>query len=131
MSPNTKIAVDASVVIPWLNGVDHPEVAALKLALERNDAALPPVILTEVLSDPAQGAAIAEALDGFAILSLEDGFWRRAGQLRAKLLAAGRKAKLADTLVAQTCIDADVPLLTRDRDFEAFVKLGGLKLHKK
>ena len=131
MSPHAKIAVDASVVIPWLNGAEHPEVAALKLALERNDAALPPVVLTEVLSDPSEGAAIAAALDGFTILSLEDGFWSRAGQLRAKLLAAGRKAKLGDALIAQACIDAGVPLLTRDRDFETFAKLGGLKLARK
>lgn len=125
------IAVDASVIIPWLNGDDHPEVAALRLALERNDAALPPVVLTEVLSDPKEGAAVLAALDGFTILPLDDGFWTRAGQLRAKLLAAGRKAKLGDALVAQACIDAGVPLLTRDRDFDAMVKLCGLKLHRK
>ena len=124
------IAVDASVVIPWLNGQRHPEVTALEKALASSEAALPPVVVTEILSDPTAGVGLAQALDGFSMLAVQDGYWTRAGALRAKLLAAGRKAKLGDTLAAQACIDAGVPLLTRDKDFEAFAKLGGLKLQK-
>jgi len=41
---------------------------------------------------------------------------------------SGRKASLGDALIAQACIDSDVPLLTRGADFAAFAKLGGLKL---
>lgn len=123
------IAVDASVVIPWLAGATHPECEALSEALARTEAALPPAIVAEVLSDPTAGADIAKIIDGFALLPMLDGYWKRAGLLRAAALAAGRKAKFADTLVAQSCIDADVPLLTRDKDFAVFAKLGGLRLH--
>jgi len=35
---------------------------------------------------------------------------------------------LADTLIAQSCIDHDVRLVTRDDDFRHFVRLGGLRL---
>jgi predicted nucleic acid-binding protein len=35
---------------------------------------------------------------------------------------------LGDALVAQSCIDEGVPLLTRDRDFRAFAKAAGLDL---
>jgi predicted nucleic acid-binding protein len=35
---------------------------------------------------------------------------------------------LGDALVAQSCIDEDVPLLTRDRDFRAFAQAAGLNL---
>jgi len=31
---------------------------------------------------------------------------------------------LADTLIAQICIDHDVPLITRDKDFRHFAKHG-------
>jgi predicted nucleic acid-binding protein len=45
-------------------------------------------------------------------------------QLRAKEL----KAKLAVTLIAQLCIDHEMPLITRDRDFSHFQNFCGLKL---
>jgi predicted nucleic acid-binding protein len=43
-------------------------------------------------------------------------------------LKRGRKAKLADTLIAQSCIDHQTTLVSRDQDFEIFKKLAGLKL---
>jgi predicted nucleic acid-binding protein len=46
----------------------------------------------------------------------------------AKLRAKELKAKLADTLIAQLCIDHEVPLITRDRDISHFQKFCGLKL---
>jgi predicted nucleic acid-binding protein len=33
-------------------------------------------------------------------------------------------ALASDTLIAQTCIDHDVPLITRDQDFRHFVSAG-------
>jgi predicted nucleic acid-binding protein len=36
--------------------------------------------------------------------------------------------RLADTLIAQSCIDHHVPLITRDVDFRHFAKLGMLVL---
>ena len=58
------------------------------------------------------------------MLELHAGFWERAGRLRARTLGAGHKAKLADTLIAQCCLDHDVPLVTRDPDFKHFVQAG-------
>jgi predicted nucleic acid-binding protein len=40
----------------------------------------------------------------------------------------GIRAKTADALIAQSCIDHDVALITRDRDFRHFVRHCGLKL---
>jgi len=54
--------------------------------------------------------------------------WQRAGALRAKVLAKRRRARLGDALIAQSCIDGGIPLLTRDRDFRAFTEAAGLKL---
>ena len=88
---------------------------------------LAPATVTELLSDP-KGRATDGIITEFILLPITDGYWERAGLLRAKVLKAGRKAALGDALIAQACIDADVPLLTRDADFAAYVKLGGLKL---
>jgi predicted nucleic acid-binding protein len=41
----------------------------------------------------------------------------RAGAARARLIAKGRRARLADALIARSCVDHDVPLVTNDADF--------------
>jgi predicted nucleic acid-binding protein len=38
------------------------------------------------------------------------------------------RARLADTLIAQSCIDHGVRLVTRDADFRHFARIGGLRL---
>lgn len=62
------------------------------------------------------------------LLDISPGYWARAGKLRAMLRKRGYPSKLVDTLIAQCCIDHDVPLLTRDRDFRPFARFGGLVL---
>jgi hypothetical protein len=62
------------------------------------------------------------------MLELASGYWHRAGALRAKVLATRRKARLGDALIAQTCIDQSIPLITRDRDFRAFAVAAKLNL---
>jgi predicted nucleic acid-binding protein len=61
-------------------------------------------------------------------LEILDGYWVRAGELRARLLRRGLKARLADTLIAQSCLDHQVALLTRDRAFRNFATHAGLNL---
>jgi hypothetical protein len=62
------------------------------------------------------------------MIEIEAGYWQRAGALRAKVLAKRRKARLGDALIAQSCIDRGVPLLTRDRDFRSFAQSADLNL---
>ena len=63
-----------------------------------------------------------------SLIEVRPGYWRRAGELRAKVLAKRRKARLGDALIAQSCIDHGIALLTRDRDFRAFAGAAGLDL---
>jgi predicted nucleic acid-binding protein len=44
------------------------------------------------------------------------------------VLAKRRKARLGDALIAQSCIDQGIALLTRDRDFKSFAEAAGLDL---
>ena len=62
------------------------------------------------------------------MLDLTDGFWARAGRNRALLLAEGSSVALADTLIAQYCIDSGVALVARDRDYRHFVEHCGLQM---
>jgi predicted nucleic acid-binding protein len=72
--------------------------------------------------------AVADLIFQLPVLELSPEFWVRAGRLRAKLLAHRQRARLADTLIAQSCVDYDVRLVTRDDDFRHFARLGGLRL---
>ena len=40
----------------------------------------------------------------------------------------GAKHARGDALIAQSCIDHGIPLITRDRDFRAFAEAAGLDL---
>lgn len=85
-----------------------------------------PAVLAEVLSDPKLPHEISRSLLDLPLIAIEPGYWQRAGELRAKVLAKKRKARLGDALIAQACIDRGIPLLTRDRDFRAFADAAGL-----
>jgi predicted nucleic acid-binding protein len=87
-----------------------------------------PVVLTELLSDPKLPSSVAETLSEVPSMDISSGYWQRAGGLRAKVLAKRRKARLGDALIAQSCIDGGVSLLTRDRDFRAFAEAASLNL---
>ncbi|PYM49448.1 MAG: hypothetical protein DME14_08505 [Candidatus Rokuibacteriota bacterium] len=122
------IAIDTSSFVAYLSGAAGPDVDAVGLALEHAQAALPPVVLTELLSDPKVSEPVKGLFMQLPMLEVADGFWQRAGLLRARLLARGRRARLADTLIAQACLDHDLPLVTRDSDFRHFVELAGVRL---
>jgi predicted nucleic acid-binding protein len=122
------IALDSSSLIAYLGGAEGRDVDLVDRLLADRQACLPPVVLTELLSDPKLPRSVVEHLLQLPVLTVSDGYWQRAGQLRAKTLSKRRKAKLADTLIAQSCLDHDVPLVTRDADFQAFRGAGGLKL---
>ena len=122
------IAADTSTWIAFLEGDNGNDVQLLDRALEERQVLMVPVVLTELLSDPKLPASLATTLSDVPMIEIEAGFWQRAGALRAKVLSKRRKARLGDALIAQSCIDRDVPLLTRDRDFRAFVDTAGLDI---
>lgn len=122
------IAVDTSSLVAYLAGGAGPDVKAVDLALNDGQACLPPVVLTELLSDPKLPNEVATILRQIPLLQISEGYWDRAGQLRSKVISHKRRARLADSLIAQTCLDHDLALITRDLDFRAFAAFGGLKL---
>lgn len=122
------IAADTSSVVAYLAGEAGADIEAVDLALGHGHLVLPCVALTELLSAPQLPVALSRILRDVPRLDPPEGFWERAGALRRKVLGRGRRARLADTLVAQLCIDHQVSLITRDTDFRHFVQAGGLAL---
>jgi predicted nucleic acid-binding protein len=122
------IAADTSSLVAFLQGDAGDDTDVIQSALDHQQLALPPVVLTELLSDPALPRPVRTLLAGLPILDLEPGFWERAGVLRASVLKQKKKARLADALIAQSCLDQSTPLVTRDRDFRHFAAAAGLPL---
>ncbi len=118
------IAIDTSSLRRYLSGQRGDDVEAVAIAVEQRQAVLPPVVLTEILSDPELQSSTIRAISELPAIELLDGFWVRAGLLRAKVLVTGRKTRVADALIAQGCIDHGAPLITHDRDFRHYVKHG-------
>lgn len=122
------IAADTSTWIAFLQGADGDDVRLLDRALADQQVLMPPVVLTELLSDPKAPAKVVDLLVQIPLIEPDSGYWRRAAELRARALARRRKARLGDALIAQSCIDREIGLLTRDRDFRAFEAATGLKV---
>lgn len=122
------IAVDTSSLVAFLAGEEGSDVEAVDEALALRAAALPPVVLTEILSAPGLDPEVAELVGALPRLEIRAGFWERAGALRAAILSRRLRARLADTLIAQSCLDHDTALVSRDEDFRHFAEHGGLAL---
>ena len=122
------IAADTSTWIAYLQGEGGEDAELLDRALQDRQVLMAPAVLTEVLSDPKLPSEVTETLSELPLIEVTHGYWQRAGELRAKVLANRRKARLGDALIAQSCIDRGIPLLTRDQDFRAFADAAGLDL---
>jgi predicted nucleic acid-binding protein len=121
-------AVDSSTLIALFQGDTGPDLDILKNAITAGDVVLPPVVLAEILCDPKLPEQHRATMLALPMLDLLPNYWQRTGATRATLLKRGLRARLADALIAQSCIDHDVALITRDRDFRNFAKHCGLKL---
>jgi predicted nucleic acid-binding protein len=115
-------------MIAFLSGERGSDVTAVESALKLHQGVFPPLVVTELLSDPAIRVEISSLVRAVPALGIRHGYWERAGELRARLVRRGLKARLADTLIAQSCLDDDVALVTRDRDFRHFATHAGLRL---
>jgi hypothetical protein len=122
------IAADTSSLINYLSGASTSDRPKVRAALEAQELCLPPAVISELLSGVPRAPGLDQLLANAPLMALEAGYWTRAGENRHLLLAKGLKAKLADALVAQCCIDAGVALIATDDDFRHFARWCGLKL---
>lgn len=122
------IAADTSCIIGYLKGEADERIVRLAGAIDSKSLWLPPPVIAELRAGAASHALLDRLLNDAPLLPLADGFWDRAGRTRRALLAKRLKARMVDALIAQCCIDANVPLLTLDSDFRHFEAHCGLRL---
>ncbi len=122
------ICADTNSWIAWARNESGADVSAIDVHLQSGTIRMLPPVLAELLSDPQLPPELEDQFLLLDVLPLHWDTWVRAGKLRAKLITQGFRPKLIDTVIAQLCIDHNLPLLTRDRDFSLFVKHAGLRL---
>lgn len=121
-------AVDSSTIIDFLAGIASRDTEKFDAALASASVRIPPAAIVEVLSYPGITAEQAELVDAMPVLEVLPGYWHRAAATRREILSRGLRARLADTLIAQSCLDYDEELIAGDNDFRHFAKHCGLKL---
>lgn len=118
------IAIDTSSLIRYFEDIVDVDTAVVDEALATNTAVIALVVLVEIFGRPVDPDDPRSVVWRLPVLAIGPGFWHRAASLRADLAARTLKAKLADCLIAQSCIDHDIALLTYDHDFRHFVSAG-------
>jgi predicted nucleic acid-binding protein len=122
------IAADTSTWVAFLQKQPGKDIELLEQSLNDHQLLMAPVVLTELLSSVDLPQDVASYLRAIPRISLHPEYWENAGLLRAKILARGRRARLGDALIAESCLGEGVRLLTRDGDFWAFAETAGLQL---
>jgi|SRR3989338_7522734 len=121
------IAADSSVWVDFFKGESNAYSEQLEQSLKQGILVIPPLILFEILSAPGITSEASALIQGLPRLIHHSGYWERAAHMRRTILRKAQRARSMDCLIAQSCIDEDVPLITRDADFRHFKKFG-LKL---
>ena len=122
------IALDTSTLIAYLAGESGRDVEALDQGLANNRLRLPPVVVAEILSAPRAPRRLERLIVALPVLDITEGYWERAARSRRRVLVRGLRAPLSHALICQSCLDHDLPLLTRDGDFQHFARYCALKL---
>lgn len=125
------IVVDSSVWIDFFNGVSTPEVDRLDALLEETPLAIGDLILVEVLQGFRNERDVATARQLFRSLALlplleESNPWKAAENYRQLRREGITVRKTMDGIIATACIEANLPLLFSDRDFQPYVEHLGL-----
>jgi predicted nucleic acid-binding protein len=128
------LVVDSSVWIGYFNAADDPAALMLDQLLDHGEVRLvvPDLVLFEVLRgfrherDHRQARLLMETLSIEAVGGADMAL--AAAQHYRSLRAQGITVRSPiDVLVATFCIERDYALLHRDRDFDAFEDLRGLR----
>ncbi len=128
------VVVDSGVWIDFFNGADTPQKHALRDLLTHGEATLvvPDLVLYEVLRGFRHERDYLQAQQLMLSMTVENtggqALAQQAAQHYRSLRAVGITVRSAiDVLVATFCIARGYALLHRDRDFDAFEELRGLR----
>jgi predicted nucleic acid-binding protein len=126
------IVVDSSVWIDFFNGASTPEVERLDGWLGVTPLAIGDLILVEVMQGFRTERDVATARQLFRSLALlpmlgGSNAWKAAENYRTLRRQGITVRKTIDGIIATACIEANLPLLFSDRDFQPYVEHLGLE----
>jgi predicted nucleic acid-binding protein len=127
------VIVDTTVWVDYLRGTENPQVLWLDGELTRRRIGLTDLILCEVLQgirDHSMFAKVRDELLHFHVFSTggRDLAIGAAQNYRTLLERGFTVRKTIDCLIATFCLEAGHELLHRDRDFDPFEKVLGLRV---
>lgn len=125
--------VDSNAWADFFNGADTPHVRRLDLGLqEEEDIAVLPIIITEVLQGFRTDSGFRRARSALVSLPVvhpDVDCHVRAARLFRFLRRKGVTVRGAvDCVIAQTCLDSQIQLLSPDADFERIARHTSLRL---
>jgi predicted nucleic acid-binding protein len=127
------IVVDSSVWIDFFHGVSTPEVERLDGLLGVTPLAIGDLVLVEVMQGFRTDQDVATARQLFRSLALlpmlgGSNAWKAAENYRQLRRKGITVRKTIDGIIATACIEANLPLLFSDRDFQPYVEHLGLEV---
>jgi len=127
------IVVDSSVWIDFFHWVSTPEVERLDGLLGVTPLAIGDLVLVEVMQGFRTDQDVATARQLFRSLALlpmlgGSNAWKAAENVRQLRRKGITVRKTIDGIIATACIEANLPLLFSDRDFQPYVEHLGLEL---
>lgn len=134
-----KLAIDSSVWIDFFNKKNSPEIKHLKMLLIKSAASSPVIIFPVIMQEVLQGVEndrffnlIKENFEGCDYLNYDAyAFAIKAALLYRSLRRRGITIKKAnDCLIAALCIEYNIPLFHKDKDFDNIAKYSALKIYK-
>lgn len=120
--------VDTSVWVDFFRGQPLPD---LELALREGLVVLPPIVLAELLSAPLrkkQRAELTSLLRDVPVHETPFDHWQAVGELRARLRRGGTSVSTPDAHVAQTALELESRLWSRDAVFARIAATVPLRL---
>lgn len=83
---------------------------------------LSPVVVAELFSSPNMTDTLKAGPSRRAYPRAASGILGASRTNRATLLRAGKKARLADSMIATCCLDHDIAIIARDSDYRHFTE---------
>jgi predicted nucleic acid-binding protein len=127
------VIVDTTVWIDYLRGTDNPETLWLDQELTRQRLGLTDLILCEVLQGVRENALFREVRDELLSFHLFETGGKELAIASALNYRTLREQgytvrRTIDCLIATFCLQAGHELLHRDRDFDVFERVLGLRV---
>jgi len=120
--------IDTSSLVAFFAGEKGKDVEFIERILSEGLVILAPIVVSEILSDPKLPMQHEQVILSMPCLEIKEGFWSRVGYLRRTMIRKKLRARLADSLITQFCLDYRLTLITRDNDFKNFRKNSELNL---